>query len=99
MGACSLLHRSFRHMHFRHHLTFQVYVQTPRAEAKDILFDNDSRRRMQDGINKLADAVGSTLGPRGEPLWFREQQASRQADSATEQSPQRQRQPQLTQLA
>ena len=74
-------------------------VQTPRAEAKDILFDNDSRRRMQDGINKLADAVGSTLGPRGEPLWFREQQASRQADSATEQSPQMQRQPQVTQLA
>lgn len=40
-------------------------AQSPRAEAKDILFDNDSRRRMQDGINKLADAVGSTLGPRG----------------------------------
>ncbi|KAK9803986.1 hypothetical protein WJX72_010458 [[Myrmecia] bisecta] len=36
-----------------------------RAEAKDILFDNESRKRMQDGINKLADAVGVTLGPRG----------------------------------
>ena len=35
------------------------------AAAKDIIFDNDSRRRMQIGINKLADAVGVTLGPRG----------------------------------
>ena len=60
----------------RHLLTLRVLVQAPRAEAKDILFDNESRRRMQDGINKLADAVGSTLGPRGE-LWSRE--ASRQA--------------------
>ncbi|DBA81895.1 hypothetical protein WJX77_009534 [Trebouxia sp. C0004] len=36
-----------------------------RAESKDIFFDQDSRRRMQTGINKLADAVGVTLGPRG----------------------------------
>ena len=36
-----------------------------KAEAKDILFDNDSRRKMQDGINKVADAVQVTLGPRG----------------------------------
>ena len=35
------------------------------AVAKDIVFDNESRRRMQVGINKLADAVGVTLGPRG----------------------------------
>ena len=35
------------------------------AQPKDIIFDNDSRRRMQIGINKLADAVGVTLGPRG----------------------------------
>lgn len=28
-------------------------------------FDQDSRKRMQAGINKLADAVGVTLGPRG----------------------------------
>lgn len=34
-------------------------------EAKDIVFDNDSRKRMQNGINKIADAVGVTLGPRG----------------------------------
>lgn len=36
-----------------------------RAESKEIIFDQDSRRRMQAGINKLADAVGVTLGPRG----------------------------------
>lgn len=36
-----------------------------RAEAKDILFDNASRKKMQDGINKIADAVSVTLGPRG----------------------------------
>ena len=40
-------------------------MQPARAEAKEIVFDNDSRKRMQDGINKLADAVGVTLGPRG----------------------------------
>ena len=41
------------------------------AQAKDIIFDNESRQRMQAGINKLADAVGVTLGPRGEDsnLW------------------------------
>ena len=37
-----------------------------RAEAKDILFDQASRAAMQAGIDKLADAVGVTLGPRGE---------------------------------
>ncbi|KAM5584210.1 ruBisCO large subunit-binding protein subunit alpha [Rosa sericea] len=36
-----------------------------RAAAKDIAFDQDSRRAMQAGIDKLADAVGLTLGPRG----------------------------------
>lgn len=36
-----------------------------RAESKDIFFDQDSRKKMQAGINKLADAVGVTLGPRG----------------------------------
>lgn len=38
---------------------------TVRAEAKDILFDNAARSAMQAGIDKLADAVGVTLGPRG----------------------------------
>ncbi|GLJ04790.1 hypothetical protein SUGI_0003350 [Cryptomeria japonica] len=36
-----------------------------RAAAKDIMFDQDSRAAMQAGIDKLADAVGVTLGPRG----------------------------------
>lgn len=40
-------------------------LQAVRAESKDIHFDQDSRKRMQAGINKLADAVGVTLGPRG----------------------------------
>jgi chaperonin GroL len=41
-------------------------MQVTHAEAKDIVFDNLSRSRMQDGINKIADAVSVTLGPRGE---------------------------------
>lgn len=40
-------------------------LQVIRADAKDIYFDNDSRRKMQQGINKIADAVAVTLGPRG----------------------------------
>ncbi|KAL4854744.1 RuBisCO large subunit-binding protein subunit alpha [Chlorella vulgaris] len=36
-----------------------------RADAKDIMFDNESRRKMFDGINKVTDAVQVTLGPRG----------------------------------
>lgn len=48
-------------------ILFASYAQqVTRAEAKDIIFDNSSRRKMQDGINKIADAVGVTLGPRGE---------------------------------
>ena len=39
---------------------------TKAAESKTIVFDNDSRARLQNGINKVADAVGVTLGPRGE---------------------------------
>lgn len=40
-------------------------VAMVRAEAKDITFDMSSRRKIQAGIDKLADAVGVTLGPRG----------------------------------
>lgn len=40
--------------------------QVIRADAKEIVFDNESRRKLQIGINKVADAVGVTLGPRGE---------------------------------
>ena len=36
-----------------------------RANAKDIAFDQQSRAALQSGIDKLADAVGLTLGPRG----------------------------------
>mmetsp|Transcript_9420 Transcript_9420/g.17607 ORF Transcript_9420/g.17607 Transcript_9420/m.17607 type:complete len:578 (+) Transcript_9420:217-1950(+) len=36
-----------------------------RAEPKQLTFDSESRKKMAEGINKLADAVGVTLGPRG----------------------------------
>lgn len=35
------------------------------GDAKEIVFDSESRRRLQVGINKVADAVAVTLGPRG----------------------------------
>jgi len=35
------------------------------AEFKDISYDQESRQKIQRGIDKLADAVGVTLGPRG----------------------------------
>ncbi|XP_028122854.1 chaperonin 60 subunit alpha 1, chloroplastic-like [Camellia sinensis] len=35
-----------------------------RAAAKEIAFDQSSRSALQAGIDKLADAVGLTLGPR-----------------------------------
>ncbi|CAN6487287.1 unnamed protein product [Victoria cruziana] len=36
-----------------------------RAVAKEVAFDQSSRSALQAGIDKLADAVGVTLGPRG----------------------------------
>lgn len=39
--------------------------QQVRAETKDIFFDTESRTKLQAGIDKVADAVGVTLGPRG----------------------------------
>jgi len=36
-----------------------------RADAKKLTFDIEARRKMQRGIDKLADAVGVTIGPRG----------------------------------
>ncbi|PON48978.1 Chaperonin Cpn [Parasponia andersonii] len=36
-----------------------------KANAKEIAFDQHSRAALQSGIDKLADAVGLTLGPRG----------------------------------
>ncbi|BBN12482.1 chaperonin GroEL [Marchantia polymorpha subsp. ruderalis] len=38
---------------------------TARAAAKEIVFDQKSRAALQAGIDKLADVVGVTLGPRG----------------------------------
>lgn len=40
-----------------------------RAAAKEIAFDQNSRAALQSGIDKLADAVGLTLGPRGNFLF------------------------------
>jgi hypothetical protein len=37
-----------------------------RAEAKEIAFDQKSRAALQAGVEKLANAVGVTLGPRGD---------------------------------
>lgn len=36
-----------------------------KAKAKEIAFGQNSRTSLQAGIDKLADAVGVTLGPRG----------------------------------
>lgn len=44
-----------------------------RADAKQIVFDTESRRRLQNGINKVADAVGVTLGPRGRNVVLEQQ--------------------------
>ncbi|KAM7259379.1 hypothetical protein ACFE04_015120 [Oxalis oulophora] len=49
---------------------------TVRAAAKDIAFDQASRSALQAGIDKLTDAVGLTLGPRGRNV------ASKTNDSA-----------------
>ena len=49
-----------------HSRRIRVFVQVVNAlEAKQIVFDAASRRRLQAGINKVADAVSVTLGPRG----------------------------------
>lgn len=42
-----------------------IWLQVVKADAKEIQFDSSARRKLQDGINKVADAVGVTLGPRG----------------------------------
>ena len=33
--------------------------------AKEVIFGEEARRKMKAGIDKLADAVRITLGPRG----------------------------------
>lgn len=44
-----------------------------RADAKDIYFGGESRQKLADGINKLADAVAITIGPRGRNVVLEEQ--------------------------
>ena len=46
----------------------RAYRQVVKASdgSKVIVFDGESRRKLQAGINKVADAVSVTLGPRGE---------------------------------
>lgn len=41
-----------------------------RSGAKEVLFDQESRSALQAGIDKLTDAVGVTLGPRGKAESF-----------------------------
>lgn len=43
----------------------RLSVAVRAGDAKEIVFDSESRRRLQVGINKVADAVAVTLGPRG----------------------------------
>ncbi len=33
--------------------------------AKQLVFSEDARRRLQQGIDEVADAVSTTLGPKG----------------------------------
>ncbi|MDF2577982.1 MAG: groEL-B [Chlamydiales bacterium] len=35
------------------------------SQAKEIIFEEDARKKLLNGINKLADAVAFTLGPKG----------------------------------
>jgi chaperonin GroL len=35
------------------------------TRAKDVIFEDNARRRLQNGINKCVDAISTTLGPRG----------------------------------
>lgn len=58
----NLLHAGLPTFRTRNQGTSRLLV---RAEAKDIAFDQKSRAALQAGIDKLADAVGVTLGPRG----------------------------------
>ena len=38
--------------------------------AKELLFNQDARAKLELGINKLAEAVKATLGPKGHPISF-----------------------------
>jgi len=43
----------------------RVSAAAVKDDAKEIVFDAESRARLQRGMNKVADAVAVTLGPRG----------------------------------
>eukprot|EP01023_Acetabularia_acetabulum_P001875 TRINITY_DN1073_c0_g1_i1.p1 TRINITY_DN1073_c0_g1~~TRINITY_DN1073_c0_g1_i1.p1 ORF type:complete len:583 (-),score=171.88 TRINITY_DN1073_c0_g1_i1:587-2335(-) len=60
-GTCARWNRSWAPKTIRNRST-RVLV---RASAKEIVFDNESRSKLQAGINKVVDAVAVTLGPRG----------------------------------
>nr|CAD1820971.1 unnamed protein product [Ananas comosus var. bracteatus] len=73
LSSASILSSSPRHSSLRRRVGFG---QRPigggkyrhlvlRARAKEIAFDQSSRSNLQAGIDKLANAVGVTLGPRG----------------------------------
>jgi hypothetical protein len=63
-------------------LSLCAWPQRVYAEAKTIMFDAESRRKLQAGINKVADAVGVTLGPRGESFAGALQRRDSRAGSA-----------------
>ena len=43
----------------------KIYFLKPNYMAKQILFNEDARMALKKGIDKLAEAVKMTLGPRG----------------------------------
>lgn len=43
----------------------KIHGVSVRAGAKRVSFGNDGRRGLLAGINKLADAIAITLGPKG----------------------------------
>ena len=45
--------------------TVYVSEEIPTAMAKELSFDDDARRKLEAGMNTLADAVRVTLGPKG----------------------------------
>eukprot|EP00747_Dinoflagellata_sp_TGD_P109541 gnl/TRDRNA2_/TRDRNA2_170718_c0_seq1.p1 gnl/TRDRNA2_/TRDRNA2_170718_c0~~gnl/TRDRNA2_/TRDRNA2_170718_c0_seq1.p1 ORF type:complete len:582 (+),score=10.30 gnl/TRDRNA2_/TRDRNA2_170718_c0_seq1:53-1798(+) len=61
----TLKSKSSYHLFIRKNRTRALPVNVVLATTKDIIFDNESRAKLQIGINKCVDAVAITLGPRG----------------------------------
>ena len=57
---CSLLDRSLRTLHVRIYI-----VEENKNMAKQIIFEDDARRALKAGVDALANAVKTTLGPKG----------------------------------